>query len=810
MACRAQTNLELNLLYKETRPQIFDRYLMAANEDRDKGKEIVIRSLLGHSYIATHNYFQAEKELLKVAAECEGANLKLIRTKFGNNTIFDCYDYLAELYISTGNFRKANYYLRLSYKKKRAAINKGNPSRIVTTKLLAEYHLKKDNVDSADYYLEFLHDEMIRTRSSTSSLNELFRSYFTYKMELQIKSGNARGATHYYKELIRLNNSLPFLRNEHNHSQLLLKSKLELLKGEYVSSLKTCDDLARRLPDSLAIYPELLRVKMMSLWLQKKLDLAFSVGKDLIVTDLHNIRKIFSNLDEGEKESFALSIHSDFDMLVSLMQDATRSTNKLSFLRDLLNFRLLTKGLLLTDAKNMKNILNDNISDETRVEYETLQSLKNKVSNRFSTGDIGSIASLQDSIELLERRLSFKTNEKVHEDLVDTDRIIKVLSTKELAIEIVQFNRFGKVPSRSDRSRKLLVRTDTLQYLCFLISSDSINYTFLTNGNDLNGRMAAYFKNSITSGNTDSMLYNAYWTPLENNLQSSPEIIYLSSDGVFNRINLDLLYSNEGYLFDKYDIVQLTNLKDLVRNKSLDLKMENATAIFFGRPKFELNANDQVTETYLQRGTRSSSLSEIKEEMITDLPGTEVEVLASSKIVRDFGWKTEVILGKDAREFKLRDIKNPQILHLATHGFFLDVDSDNSPMLNTGLLFAGVKNELPNTADDGILTAYEASALKLDSTNLVVLSACETGLGELVSGEGVFGLQRAFELAGAKNIIMSLWKVDDAATQLLMTFFYEQLMISKQVRGAFKEAQRRLREIYPSPYYWGAFVVSGL
>src|SRR5260221_4228242 len=178
-------------------------------------------------------------------------------------------------------------------------------------------------------------------------------------------------------------------------------------------------------------------------------------------------------------------------------------------------------------------------------------------------------------------------------------------------------------------------------------------------------------------------------------------------------------------------------------------------------------------------------------------------------------------------ETKIKSIKGPALVHIATHGYFLQdaesavgVASENAkdnPLLRSGLLLAGASKTmsgevLPNleSNDNGVLTAYEAMNLNLNGTNLIVMSACETGLGDVRAGEGVYGLQRAFVVAGAKALVMSLWKVDDVATQALMTNFYTNLSKGGSKLKAFKQAQQQLMLRYKEPYYWGAFVMVGM
>ncbi|MEL7171197.1 MAG: CHAT domain-containing protein, partial [Bacteroidota bacterium] len=228
------------------------------------------------------------------------------------------------------------------------------------------------------------------------------------------------------------------------------------------------------------------------------------------------------------------------------------------------------------------------------------------------------------------------------------------------------------------------------------------------------------------------------------------------------------------------------------------------------------------------------------------LPGTEAE----ATMLATLGLPVRSFLGAEATEASLLALDAPGRLHIATHGFFLNdaaaletitgarsgtlsgslgsggagedtpVDEEQfaDPLLRSGLALAGANRigtdrvaDDPDATTDGIATAYELASLDLRGTDLVVLSACETGLGEIEAGEGVLGLRRAFEVAGAETVVMSLWKVPDAATAALMTAFYGALDDGRTKAEALREAAAvvRAEERWAHPYWWAAFVLAG-
>ncbi len=319
--------------------------------------------------------------------------------------------------------------------------------------------------------------------------------------------------------------------------------------------------------------------------------------------------------------------------------------------------------------------------------------------------------------------------------------------------------------------------------------------------------------------------------------------IYASVDGLYNKINLETVTvkGRDGilrYLGDLYDIRLVSSGRDLLSTNNKTFT--NKTITLFGYPDYTLNKSEQA-KLAKQVGMDTTTLSYLRgSKSITgnykfnSLPATKDEVEDIGQILQQKGWEVQVYTGAKALEEQVKKVLSPRVLHIATHGFFAEdinletqktfmgIDSKeavNNPMLRSGLAFAGAERTRTDTIrealagiDDGILTAEEVQYLDLNGTELVVLSACGTGLGEISDGEGVLGLQRAFRVAGAKSVLMSLWNVNDAATEELMKNFYKHwLEDGMNKHDALWQAKLDLRKNpkYDTPYYWGAFVLIG-
>lgn len=318
------------------------------------------------------------------------------------------------------------------------------------------------------------------------------------------------------------------------------------------------------------------------------------------------------------------------------------------------------------------------------------------------------------------------------------------------------------------------------------------------------------------------------WKPLQSELQGIKNI-YFSPSGVLHKIGIEYLPGMENY-----NIFRLSSTRELVTKHE---KRKDNNAVLYGGLEYDAKMDSTSTakslalidETFKMRGMGLRGGKEYLER-------TKVEVVTIGEYLKDAKWTClldTAALGTE-ESFKSLSGKGISNLHIATHGFYYTFDEvtntnydflqedtyniteEDKALKRSGLLMSGANhilegNSIPYDVEDGILTAKEIADVDLRGLDLVVLSACQTGLGDISQGEGVFGLQRGFKKAGANTILMSLWEVDDKATQILMTQFYKNYLSGQSKHEALLSAQKYLREYnngyYNKPRYWAAFIM---
>jgi len=529
---------------------------------------------------------------------------------------------------------------------------------------------------------------------------------------------------------------------------------------------------------------------------------AYTYLKEGLDKSLNFINSYFKPMSEAEKTKYWETLQPRFQRFYNFAIDY--STTNPAVLTDVFNAQIATKALLLNSTNKVKKTILASGNPDLIKNYLTWIGKKEALSHYYSLSKEElneqkiDLKALEKEANEMERALSSQSNtfsESYTTQTVTPDNLSALLKDDEALVEIARVRGFDK--DFTDQSRYLVL------ILTKGISTPKM--AVLENGQQLETRYAKFYKNSAINKLADDHSYNQYWAKFDPML-AGKKTIYFSPDGVYNQLNVNTMKKPDGdYLIARYDIVSIGNAKDLIRLKQTTKAVAKKNSFLLGFPDYGGTA--------------------------VPLPGTKVELDGISKILKLSGYTTDMKQEKDASEKNLKNIKAPALMHIATHGYFmadsetgngnsLGVDAENAknnPLLRSGLILANPSGQKQDTtkidfgsSDNGVLTAYEAMNLDLEGTDLIVLSACETGLGDVRAGEGVYGLQRAFLVAGANALVMSLWKVDDAATQQLMTNFYTNWTKSGNKFKAFKQAQQQLMVKYKEPYYWGAFVMMGM
>ena len=721
-------------------------------------------------------------------------------------SIFDPYERLGNLHIQSNNLRKAELYYTKAKEEKEKYLVRKSVFKVSPYTGLGRIHMLRGNFTEAA--LNFAHAEKLLYSATTSGYDFGIqeREIRLNQYELLMKQKNYKQAYHYLKKL-----SFGGSEGDQIPRIFQLKADYYLHTGEYKKCeyyLKKTKLYAQNISFS-TVNLKTLRTKALLYWVQGNIEGATQTFNQLGALHQKNIRQNFASMTEYERESFYALLRDDFDLYNAFVIQTSKTSNQQLRFEKLFNNQLFSKALLLNEINKLKNRIKSGKDEQLKIDLVEWENQKALLTSLYFAKKKNAfvISETEERIEELEQKLNAQ-NLQAASLPKNWKEIQTILKPYEAAIEIIRIKRFALTGASKFEF------TDSIAYAALIIDSkiSAPKFILIANGNELEGKYLNYYRNCINAKQTDTLSYNQFWLPLQKDLNPYKKL-YISSDGVFNQINLNILFNTktQRYLLDEVDLTFVTNTKDLLRpNRSLISKNSS----LYARPRYRVDSSTSIRLTKslhtAKRSLANETLENFREQEFEDLPGTEREIKQLERLFLQNGWIIETKLGEAASEENIKATNNPAVLHIATHGFFLktnDLEKMNS-MIRSGILLAGVNNS-KGLSEDGILTAYEATNLQLDSTYLVVLSACETGLGDVKNGEGVYGLQRGFIVAGTKYLLMSLWKVDDDATALLMENVYNEWLKSGDLPDAVKTAQLSLRKKYPQPFYWGSFILLG-
>lgn len=538
-----------------------------------------------------------------------------------------------------------------------------------------------------------------------------------------------------------------------------------------------------------------------------------------------NCAKVFSNFSEREREAYWSSISVDVTVLNNALANKFASIIPLSY-----NSTIFTKNMLLTANRVLKNVVDESGDELLQREYNIIQNKKDSLMY-VSMSQEQKETYMQEVItrerHLIQALPGF-TND-IFTKFGTWEDIQCKLGDNEAAIEFILLPQMENIGNSSTWYAAMIIKKDSkspkLVSLCprYKLKSRLMEIA--------DGKPSAI--STLYLEHSDSSLYNLIWKELDKELQGVRNI-YFSPTGDLNSLSYNAIIDNNGkYLSERYNLYRLSSTSKIGEVKAKE-SISYESAAVYGGILYNESVEDMAIEAqnYNYVSSDNNLLAQRSEDerggwkMLngTITESSEINEMLNAKNVSSKLYQ----YGKANEEsIKAYNHNSPDVLHVATHGFFIDNEeeveknpflsnlggytSKENNLLYTGLLMAGANNawngKPVTNSEDGILTADEISRLDLSNTKLVILSACQTGKGHIDPIDGVFGLQRAFKKAGAGTIVMSLWKVPDDATSVLMKNFYKYILEGIDARSALIKSTEIVKEQHPEPYYWAAFVI---
>ncbi|UKN00276.1 CHAT domain-containing protein [Paracrocinitomix mangrovi] len=531
--------------------------------------------------------------------------------------------------------------------------------------------------------------------------------------------------------------------------------------------------------------------------------------KDLVFTN-------FPIQSEKEKELFINPIVKSNEIFFAFALENYK--DKPAITEDVFNLVILYKSILLKSSTAIRMSIYNSKDKGLIEQYEHWLKLKKELAKKYLKG--GEYMELENEVTALEKQIVQKSN--LLNDVSKLQNfnwkdIQNSLKKDEAVIEFIHFDPDLQQSGENVVYCALIVdkKCEYPKIIQLCLEKDLLDIIGQFPGNNKNYVESIYGKKN----KLNNKMYNLIWQPIENEIDDLQKV-YICPSGLLHKISFDALsLDNKTYLSDKIEI-RYNNSSTSILNSNNQEDFSFKKAAIFGGITYSNKSSQREVWPYLE--------------------GSAKEAESISKILKSHKKEVDLFMDQIATEEKFREVSNDaEIIHIATHGFFFDnpekikneleinetanitfrgtdyayayskfINTEN-PLLRSGIVFANANEiwtEEKPLEKDGLLTAEEVSLLNLNQTELVVLSACETGLGDIVGAEGVYGLQRSFKMAGTKNLIMTLWQVPDKESAEFMMLFYKYLAQTNSIEDSFRKAQSKMKKNY-DPYYWAAFVL---
>lgn len=803
--------------YQETEESLLKSILL-----REKRFGVDNRTLInplnqiGFLYYIKGDYTKAEKYASRAMSICSSV--------FGTNSIryAESLKLYADIHSAIGDYNNAqeNILKVIEIYKKLYGDDHVQVALAKNDLALIKYYNKGDKVEIEKLFLSALKTIKTELNENTPIYADVLRNITLFYLDLgkvdqadqNLETANKIWATKFGTT------------DRHAADYNYLKGLIYYRRGKYVdanmSFIKSKDIYASSFSTSHPDYTKALCKSGQMYFILKDFDNAIKSYDEAIKGYLSFINIQFPALSEREKMKAWSMIKTDFEFYYSMAYQLR--TTKPELMGNVYNMTLSTKALMLNSSIKVRQRIFNSGNQQLISAFQTwigkkeyLATVLSMSNEQIQENGVNKVE-LQKEIETLEKYLSESSElfaDSYESKLVfDWKQLKNTLAPDDVAIEMVRFRYFDTK------------FTDTTIYAALILHKDIKAYPELvamTNGKDMEARYLKYYRNCMKFNIEDQYSYNTYWKKIQDAIPAGKTRIIISPEGVYNQINLETMKGPDAkYLLQKYQFIQVANTKDVLTDyyksqrkvsttSTAKIKSSNVTLV--GNPVYYVN----------------STISQ-NDRTIPQLPGSEKEVKEISELLKQNSLSSDLYIGAAATEDKIKSLKSPRFFHIATHGYFLpdvqqsgyeselDNESSHNPLYRSGLLLSNGgslmndPDDLDFNREDGLLTAYEAMNLDFDNTELVLLSACETGLGDVQLGEGVFGLQRAFIVAGSKNLIMSLFKVSDEVTADLLNQFYKNWIKTGNKRQSLYDAKMYILNKYKEPIYWGAFVLVGL